>query len=592
MLDHVHKKLKSTLDPIGWGPAVTSVAGRAVRNPQAVTAATAEYAGRLAKIPAAATRVFNANDPDAPMPVDPRDRRFSDTAWQENPAYFSLLQSYLATRAYVEELTEAGSGDPLQDGKARQFANLMFDALAPSNFLWNPGVLTRAFETGGASLLRGARYAAHDILNRGGLPLKVDSDAFTVGENLAATPGKVVFRNDLIELIQYAPQTEQVHAVPILAAPPWINKYYILDLAPGRSLAEWAVQHGRTVFMISYRNPDESMRHITMDDYYVDGIATALDVVEEITGSPKIEVLSICLGGAMAAMAAARAFAVGDKRVSAFTMLNTLLDYSQVGELGLLTDPATLDLVEFRMRQQGFLSGKEMAGSFDMIRAKDLVFNYWVSRWMKGEKPAAFDILAWNEDSTSMPAEMHSHYLRSLYGRNELAEGLYVLDGQPLNLHDIACDTYVVGAINDHIVPWTSSYQAVNLLGGRRALRAHQRRARRRCGEPPGQAGVVQGRRRAGRRVRHPPCPRIRRSGTRPPPATSTRGGRTGRRGRTSAPGNWWRRRPWGVPPIPRSRMLRVRTSSAEDLPVSNHPANLLTASSEALSHTRTEGTP
>lgn len=466
MLDHVHKKLKSTLDPIGWGPAVTSVAGRAVRNPQAVTAATAEYAGRLAKIPAAATRVFNANDPDAPMPVDPRDRRFSDTAWQENPAYFSLLQGYLATRAYVEELTEAGVGDPLQDGKARQFANLMFDALAPSNFLWNPGVLTRAFETGGASLLRGARYAAHDILNRGGLPLKVDSDAFTVGENLAATPGKVVFRNDLIELIQYAPQTEQVHAVPIVAAPPWINKYYILDLAPGRSLAEWAVQHGRTVFMISYRNPDESMRHITMDDYYVDGIAAALDVVEEITGSPKIEVLSICLGGAMAAMAAARAFAVGDKRVSAFTMLNTLLDYSQVGELGLLTDPATLDLVEFRMRQQGFLSGREMAGSFDMIRAKDLVFNYWVSRWMKGEKPAAFDILAWNEDSTSMPAEMHSHYLRSLYGRNELAEGRYVLDGQPLNLHDITCDTYVVGAINDHIVPWTSSYQAVNLLGG------------------------------------------------------------------------------------------------------------------------------
>lgn len=183
-------------------------------------------------------------------------------------------------------------------------------------------------------------------------------------------------------------------------APPWINKYYILDLAPGRSLAEWAIQRNRTVFMISYRNPDETMQDITMDDYYRQGIATALDVVEEITGAPRIEILSICLGGAMAAMAAARLGAIDDKRISAFTMLNTLLDYSEVGELALLTDPATLDKVEYRMSRQGFLSGSEMGGTFDMIRAKDLIFNYWVSRWMKGEKPAAFDILAWNEDST------------------------------------------------------------------------------------------------------------------------------------------------------------------------------------------------
>ncbi|WP_420753488.1 PHA/PHB synthase family protein [Rhodococcus sp. O3] len=466
MLDHVHKKLKSSLDPIGWAPAVASVAGRAVRNPQKVASATTGYTTRLARIPAAATRVFNEADPQPPLPVDPRDGRFSNAAWKENPAYFSLLQSYLATREYALELTEAGAGDPLQDGKARQFANLMFDALAPSNFLFNPGVLTRAFETGGASLLRGARYALDDLTNRGGRPLKVDVDAFKVGENLAATPGKVVYRNDLIELIQYAPQTEQVHEIPILAAPPWINKYYILDLAPERSLVEWAIRHNRTVFMISYRNPDESMHDVTMSDYYAQGIASALDVVEEITGSSRIEVLSICLGGAMAAMAAARLAAEGDRRICALTMLNTLLDYRDVGELGLLTDPATLDNVEFRMRAQGFLSGHEMSGSFDMIRAKDLIFSYWVSRWMKGEKPTAFDILAWNEDSTRMPAAMHSHYLRSLYGRNELAEGVYELDGKTLNLGDIQCDTYIVGAINDHIVPWTSSYESVRLLGG------------------------------------------------------------------------------------------------------------------------------
>ncbi|MGA4691439.1 PHA/PHB synthase family protein [Rhodococcus sp. AB351] len=466
VLNHLQKKLTSSLDPIGWGPAVASVAGRAVKNPRAVAGATTEYAGRLANIPAAATRVWNAADPQPPVPLDPKDRRFSDAAWKENPAYFSLLQSYLATREYVEDLADAGSGDPVQDGKARQFANLMFDALAPSNFLINPGVLVRALDTGGASLFRGAKYALEDVVHRKGLPLKVDREAFTLGENMAATPGKVVFRNDLIEVIQYAPQTGEVHEIPILAAPPWINKYYILDLAPQRSLIEWAVQHNRTVFAISYRNPDESMHEITMDDYYRQGVAAALDVVEEVTGSSRIEVLSICLGGAMAAMAAARMGKLGDKRISAFTMLNTLLDYSEVGELALLTDPATLDRVEFRMSKQGFLSGNEMAGSFDMIRARDLIFNYWVSRWMKGEKPAAFDILAWNEDSTRMPAKMHSHYLRSLYGRNELARGVYELDGEVLDLSDITCDTYVVGAINDHIVPWTSSYKATGLLGG------------------------------------------------------------------------------------------------------------------------------
>jgi len=466
VLNNLQKRLSSSLDPIGWGPAVASVAGRAAKNPRALAEATTEYANRLAHIPAAAARVWNAEEPNPPVAVDPKDRRFAEAAWRENPAYFSLLQSYLATREYVDDLTDAGAGDTLSDGKARQLTNLLFDAVAPSNFVFNPGVLTRALDTGGASLWRGARYAIDDLANRKGLPLKVDREAFTLGVNMAATPGKVVYRNDLIELIQYAPQTEQVHEIPILAAPPWINKYYILDLAPGRSLIEWAVQHGRTVFSISYRNPDESMQDITMDDYYRQGIASALDAVEEITGASRIEVLSICLGGAMAAMAAARMGALGDERISAFTMLNTLLDYSEVGELSLLTDPATLDRVEYRMSRQGFLSGSEMAGSFDMIRAKDLVFNYWVSRWMKGEKPAAFDILAWNEDSTRMPAAMHSHYLRSLYGRNELAEKKYVLDGQALDLSNVTCDTYVVGAINDHIVPWTASYKAVDLLGG------------------------------------------------------------------------------------------------------------------------------
>ena len=467
MIDNLHKKIASRIDPIGWGPAVASVAGRAAKNPQAVVAASTNYATHLAHIPAAAVRVFNDVDPQPPVPVDPSDKRFADAAWRENPAFFSLHQSYLATRELAEDLTEAGAGDELQDAKARQIVNLMLDALSPTNFpLTNPGVLTRAFDTGGASLVRGALFAAEDIIKRKGQPVKVDRAAFSLGDNLAATPGKVVFRNDLIEVIQYQPQTPSVHAVPILVSPPWINKYYILDLAPKRSLIEWAVAHGRTVFAISYCNPDRSMMDITMDDYYLRGFAAAMDVVEEVTGSGKIDILSICLGGAMAAMGAARLAATGDDRINSLTMLNTLLDYSEVGELRLLVDPDTLDRVEMRMRRQGFLSGEEMSGTFDLIKAKELIFSYWVSRWMKGEKPAAFDILAWNEDKTRMPATMHAQYLRSLYGRNELSSGEYVLDGQQLDLTKVTCDAYIVGAVNDHIVPWTSSYKSVHLLGG------------------------------------------------------------------------------------------------------------------------------
>ncbi|KAF0962649.1 PHA/PHB synthase family protein [Rhodococcus sp. T7] len=467
MFENVQKKFASRVDPIGWGPAVASVAGRAVKNPQALATASTTYATRLARIPGAALRVFNEEDPNPPLPVDLCDKRFADSAWRENPAFFALRQSYFATRGLVDDLSAAGAGDVLQDAKARQFLNLFMDAVAPTNFpLTNPGVITRAFDTGGASLLRGARFAAHDIVKRKGQPVKVDRDAFTLGVNLAATPGKVVFRNELIEVIQYEPQTPTVHAIPILVSPPWINKYYILDLAPNRSLTEWAIKHGRTVFAISYRNPDESMMDVTMDDYFVQGFGAAMDVVEEVTGSPKIEVLSICLGGAIAAMAAARFAATRDERISALTMLNTLLDYSDVGELGLLVDPDTLDRVEIRMQKQGFLSGAEMADTFDMIKAKDLIFNYWVSRWMKGEKPTAFDILAWNEDSTRMPAKMHSQYLRSLYGRDELARGEYVLAGRQLDLGAITCDTYIVGAVNDHIVPWAASYKSVHLLGG------------------------------------------------------------------------------------------------------------------------------
>jgi polyhydroxyalkanoate synthase subunit PhaC len=342
-----------------------------------------------------------------------------------------------------------------------------FDALAPTNFLpGNPAALKKAFDTGGGSVLAGTRNFASDLVRNGGRPRQVDTSSFEIGRNLAATPGQVVFRNELMELIQYAPQTGQVHATPLLASPPWINKYYVMDLAPGRSFIEWAVTHERTVFAISYRNPDPSMSGVTLDDYLIHGPRAALDVIGDITGAPAVDIVGLCLGGALTGMLAAYLAKTGDARLGTVTLLNTLLDYSEPGVLGAFADERTVARMERQMARSGVMPGSQMAVTFDILRANDLLFSYVVSGWLMGQPPPAFDILAWNADSTQLPAAMHSFYLRSLYGRNELATGRLELAGQTLQLADVKQDAYIVGAVNDHIVPWTSSYKATGLLGG------------------------------------------------------------------------------------------------------------------------------
>jgi polyhydroxyalkanoate synthase subunit PhaC len=263
-----------------------------------------------------------------------------------------------------------------------------------------------------------------------------------------------------------APQTPGVRAVPVLASPPWINKYYIMDLAPGRSFIEWAVQHERTVFAISYRNPGAAMRGVTLDDYLLHGPSVALDVIADITGAPKTDIVGLCLGGALTGMLAAYLSAAGDGRLGSVTLLNTMLDYREPGALGAFTDEPTIARLEREMNKKGYLDGRQMAGTFDLLRANDLIFSYVVSGWLMGQDPPAFDLLAWNADSTRMPAAMHSFYLRSLYLRNELATGRLELAGQRLSLAGVKNDTYVVGAVNDHIVPWAASYRATALLGG------------------------------------------------------------------------------------------------------------------------------
>ena len=459
--------LIARVDAADFAQSLLAALAQATTHPADVGGAALRFAAALAQVPPAAVRRWFGAQVKPPVPVDAKDRRFADPAWEDNPAYFAVRQSYLASRRLGEDLVAAGHADPLTAGKARLMADLIFDALAPTNFLpTNPAALKRAAETAGLSVLAGVRNMLDDLLHNGGRPRQVDRRPFELGRNLAATPGKVVFRNDLMELIQYAPQTPQVHAVPLLASPPWINKYYVMDLAPERSFLEWAVQHQRTVFAISYRNPDASMKNVSLDDYLLNGPRTALDVVQEITGQPRVDIVGLCLGGALTAMTAAYLAETGDNRIGTVTLLNTLLDYAEPGALGVFTDEKTVARLEKQMAATGFLDGAKMATTFDVLRPNDLIFSYVVSNWLLGQSPPAFDILAWNADSTRMPAAMHSFYLRSLYIRNQLARGELELAGQRLSLPDVASDAYVVGAINDHIVPWQASYRATQLLGG------------------------------------------------------------------------------------------------------------------------------
>src|SRR5450755_3948922 len=458
--------LFASQDMAGFAEATIAVLRRAAEARGDTAAALLGFWSGVARIgPVTAARWWGIDaEPAIPVPVD---KRFADRTWNDNPAFFAVRQVYLAVAGLTGDLLVAGAGEPVNDAKAEMAANFALDALAPTNFLLtNPAAIKRALETGGTSLMSGAGNFLSDLLTNGGRPRQVDVRPFKIGENLAATPGKVVFRNDLMELIQYAPQTPEVREVPLLASPPWINKYYIMDLAPERSFIEWAIRHERTVFAISYRNPDASMRGVTLDDYLIHGPREALDVIGAITGSPKIDITGLCLGGALTGMLAAYLVKKGDDRISSITLLNTMLDYSEPGVLGAFTDEKTVAGLEHEMAEKGFLEGSQMATTFDMLRANELIFNYVVTNWLMGQDPPAFDLLAWNADSTRLPAAMHSFYLRCLYLRNELASGQMLLAGQQLSLSDVKNDVYVVSAVNDHIVPWQTSYKATGLLGG------------------------------------------------------------------------------------------------------------------------------
>src|SRR4029453_1291319 len=458
--------LMGRLDPLAVFSPLLQMSLSAVSHPDKVAGPLGRAAGEMFRATAAATVRAVGGTPSY-APKHGKDRRFTDPAWSENAGYWWLREIYHDWEQALLDIVRDTDTPSATKQKAELAVQLMIDALAPTNFIpGNPAVIKKALETGGLSLTKGARNFIHDLRTNRGVPRQVVPGAHTVGKDMALTPGKVVFRNELMEWIKYAPSTAEVHEIPLLFSPPWINKYYIMDLAPGRSLAQWAIDHGHTVFMISYRNPDERMRHVKMDDYLISGPIAALDAVGDIAAADKINLLGLCLGGTLTVATLAYLDAVGMDLINSATFLNTLIDFSEPGLLGVFTDQATISRLERTMQRTGFLPKQDMQRSFNLLRTNDLIWNYAVSSWLMGEEPPAFDLLSWNSDSTRMPAEMHTFYLRSCYVENQLARGVMELAGQRLDLGRIDQDLYFLSAEQDHIAPWRSAYAGARLPAG------------------------------------------------------------------------------------------------------------------------------
>ncbi len=399
---------------------------------------------------------------------NPRDKRFKDEAWSKQPVFDYLKQSYFINARFLQQSLESIHGlDAHAVHKLGFFTRQLIDALAPSNFLMtNPEAMRMTIESNGATLVRGLEQLLGDI-ERGRISM-TDEKAFVLGRDLASTPGSVVFENELMQLIQYAPATKQVHEVPLLLVPAWINKYYILDLRPENSLVKFLTEQGFTVFVISWVNPDEKLGRKSFEDYLKEGPLKALDVIEKISGSKKTSIMGYCLGGTLTAITMAYLRATKQsQRVASATYLTTLLDFAEAGDLKVFIDDTQLDALEARMSERGYLEGDAMATTFNMLRANDLIWSNVVNNYLLGKAPFPFDLLYWNADATRMPAAMHAFYLRTMYQRNELIKpGGIMLNGVRINLAKIDTPTYLLSTKEDHIAPWIATYAATQIFDG------------------------------------------------------------------------------------------------------------------------------
>ena len=394
------------------------------------------------------------------------DKRFKDEAWSEQPYYELLKQSYLLGSRQLHEFVDRAQVDDRTKLQLRFYARQYIDAMSPSNFpATNPEVIRKAIETRSSSLTEGMKNLIDDVQK--GRITRVDESAFEVGRNLASTPGSVIFENELIQLIQYAPQSVEVEKTPLLIVPPCINKFYLLDLGVGNSLVEYAVAQGHQVFLISWRSAVPEMGHFTWDDYLEMGPLRAVDVVRDITGAERIHALGFCVGGTILSCAAAVLAAREQDKLSTVTLLTTMLDFSDTGEIGLLIDETSVALREAAIGKGGILPGKELAFTFGTLRANDLIWRYVVDNYLKGATPDAFDLLFWDSDSVSLPGPMYCWYTRNTYLENNIKDpGKTTQCGVPVDLSKIQIPVYLLASREDHIVPWKTAYLTKDLIGG------------------------------------------------------------------------------------------------------------------------------
>ena len=458
-------------DPTSIGSAFLEMTARMMANPAKLVQAQLGFWQDYMLLWQNTARRLMGETPEPVVSPAPGDRRFKHEDWHENEVFDFIKQSYLLSARWIQKVVKEVEG--LDDRTAQKvdfYTRQFVDAMAPSNFLLtNPEVLRRTVETGGENLVRGLNNLLADLeRGKGKLQIRMtDYEAFKVGENIATTPGSIVYQNDLMQLIQYAPTTEKVLKRPLLIIPPWINKYYILDLRPKNSFIRWAVAQGHTVFVISWVNPDERLAEKSFGDYMLEGPLAALDAIAKATGERGVNAIGYCIGGTLMACTLAWMAAKRDTRIKSATFLTTMIDFAEAGELAVFIDEEQLKAMEEKMEKRGYHDGHEMAVTFNMLRANDLIWSFVVNNYLLGQEPFPFDLLYWNSDSTRMPARMHSFYLRQMYQRNLLVvPGGIELEGVKLDLRKISVPCYFLSTREDHIAPWKSTYKATQIYKG------------------------------------------------------------------------------------------------------------------------------
>ncbi len=464
-------KEEPSADPLNIGSAFLEMTARMIANPARVMQAQLGFWQDYMTLWQNTAKRMMGMDAKPVIDAPASDRRFRDEAWRENEVFDFIKQSYLLSARYVQDVVKQVDGlDPKTSQKVDFYTRQFIDAMSPSNFLLtNPEVLRKTAETGGENLLKGLNNLLADLeRGKGKLRIKMtDMEAFKLGQNIAVSPGKVIYQNELMQLVQYAPATKQVLKRPLLIAPPWINKFYILDLRPKNSFVRWAVSQGHTVFMISWVNPDEQLAQKGFEDYMTQGYLAALDAIEKATGERDVNAIGYCLGGTLLGSTLAYMAAKRDERIKSATFFVTMLDFAEAGELGVFIDEEQLQSLEEKMNRRGYLEGSEMATTFNMLRANDLIWSFVVNNYLLGNDPFPFDLLYWNANSTRMPARMHSFYLRKMYQENLLKDpGGISLAGVPIDLRKIKTPAYFLSTREDHIAPWKSTYRGTQLLSG------------------------------------------------------------------------------------------------------------------------------